>query len=83
MRNCARPKLLEKIGRQLCVCYVALHKRVPRMMQRASERVEIAGIRQAIEIYHPRLLLANELADQATANKSRAASDKNRFKHNQ
>jgi hypothetical protein len=83
MHNRARPKLLEKIGRQLWVCYVALHESVPRMMQRTSERVEIAGIRQAIEIYHPRLLLSDELADQATANKSRAASNNYRFQHNQ
>jgi hypothetical protein len=83
MHDRARPELLEQISRQLCVCHVALHKSVPRMMQRVSERVEIAGIRQAIEIYHAQLLLANELADQATADKSRAASDKNRFKHDQ
>jgi hypothetical protein len=83
MHNRARPILLEQIGQQLCVCDVAMHKRVPRMMQRTSERVEIAGIRQVIEIYHAQLLLSNELADQATANKPRAASDKNRFQHDQ
>ena len=56
MNHANGAKLVEQISQELAVGHVAGHKPVHRILQLGSERIEIPGARQRIEVDDLRLL---------------------------
>jgi hypothetical protein len=82
MDDRAGPGVAEHAGHEARVGDVAAHERVPRMIEHALDRIEVAGVGQLVEIDDAlRRLLGNDLPDKAAANEPGAAGDKDRLLH--
>ena len=67
--------LLEHRTQRRRVADVDLVKCVPRVLDRAGERLEIAGVRQAIDVDDAVLGLLDELANQCRSDEAGAAGN--------
>jgi hypothetical protein len=75
----ARLMGFEQAGDELAISDVALHEQVPLVAGNCLERIEVARIRELIEVYDGVRFFGEPLTREATADETGAAGNQNGF----